>query len=168
MEDATRFTRGVHRAVRRASVAMDWGLADAAVARPVLFVQTIHCLYIFNGKGACLYYREWNRPHSTLADNPSEDRKLLFGLHFSLKKLIEKLSPTPYVATRRVCPRDSARCVCPVVAVAVESRASRQWVGLPQRRQTWWMGPSIPGAAVCLPVAGPVLVLVLPGRRLVR
>jgi hypothetical protein len=59
------------------------------------FVQTIHCLYIFNGKGACLYYREWNRPHSTLADNPSEDRKLLFGLHFSLKKLIEKMSPTP-------------------------------------------------------------------------
>ncbi len=59
--------------------------------------QTIHCLYIFNRKGACLYYREWNRPHSTLADNLSEDRKLLFGLHFSLKKLVEKLSPTPYV-----------------------------------------------------------------------
>ncbi len=63
----------------------------------LLWLQTIHCLYVFNGKGACLYYREWNRPHSTLADNPSEDRKLLFGLHFSLKKLIEKLSPSPYV-----------------------------------------------------------------------
>jgi hypothetical protein len=53
----------------------------------------IYNLYIFNRGGACLYYEEWNRPQNTLADDPEEDRKLMFGLYFSLKELARKLSP---------------------------------------------------------------------------
>ncbi len=75
-------------------------------------LQTIHCLYIFNRRGACLYYREWHRPHSTLSDNPSEDRKLLFGLHFSLKKLVQKLSPLQYVTRTTSCVLRASLSTC--------------------------------------------------------
>ena len=50
--------------------------------------MTIHSLYVFSKDGSCLYYYEWNRPRSTLADAPDEDRKLMFGLVFSLKQLM--------------------------------------------------------------------------------
>eukprot|EP01029_Cantina_marsupialis_P027673 TRINITY_DN773165_c0_g1_i1.p1 TRINITY_DN773165_c0_g1~~TRINITY_DN773165_c0_g1_i1.p1 ORF type:complete len:142 (+),score=15.01 TRINITY_DN773165_c0_g1_i1:34-459(+) len=50
-------------------------------------------LYIFDRKGFCLYYKEWNRPRSTLEENPEEDRKLMFGLIFSLKHLVKQISP---------------------------------------------------------------------------
>ncbi len=57
--------------------------------------MTIHTLYVYDRRGACLYYEEWHRPHSTLGDNSDEDRKLMFGLVFSLKQLAQKLSPSP-------------------------------------------------------------------------
>ncbi len=50
-------------------------------------------LYIFSKTGTCLYYTEWMRPHSTLRDMPDEDRKLMFGLLFSLKQLMNKANP---------------------------------------------------------------------------
>jgi trafficking protein particle complex subunit 1 len=55
----------------------------------------IHCLYIFSKAGSCLFYKEWNRPRNTLADNPDEERKLMFGLLFSLKQLMNKMAPAP-------------------------------------------------------------------------
>ena len=69
----------------------------------------IYCLYIFSRRGTCLYYREWHRPRSTLSDTPSEDRKLMFGLYFSLKQLAQKMSPNPCVILL-FCglPRDTA------------------------------------------------------------
>lgn len=54
----------------------------------------LYTFYIFTRRGACLYYHEWNRPRNTLAGNPEEDRKLMYGLLFSLKQLVNNLSPT--------------------------------------------------------------------------
>ena len=34
-------------------------------------------MYIFNRKGKCLFYREWNRPVNTLHDDPEEGKKLM-------------------------------------------------------------------------------------------
>lgn len=55
----------------------------------------IYNLYIYNRKGKCLYYKEWNRPLNTLADDLDEERKLMFGMLFSLKDLTTKMSPGP-------------------------------------------------------------------------
>ncbi len=49
--------------------------------------------YIFNRSGDCLYYKEWNRPQSNFISDPDEDRKLVFGMLFSLKDLTHKISP---------------------------------------------------------------------------
>lgn len=56
--------------------------------------MTIYSLYVFSKRGSCVYYAEWQRPRNPLADEPSEDRKLMFGLVHSLKNLMNKLSPT--------------------------------------------------------------------------
>lgn len=55
----------------------------------------LYNLYIFNRNGKCLFYREWNRPLNTLADDPDEEKKLVFGMLYSLKDLATKLSPSP-------------------------------------------------------------------------
>ena len=31
--------------------------------------------YIYDRRGKCLYYKEWNRPLNTLADDPQEEKK---------------------------------------------------------------------------------------------
>ena len=41
-----------------------------------------------------MYYKEWNRPLNTLADDIAEERKLMFGMIFSMKDLVNRLSPT--------------------------------------------------------------------------
>ena len=59
----------------------------------------IYNFYVFNRKGKCMYYYEWNRPQNTLSsEDPDEDRKLMFGMLFSLKQLCQKLSPSEAVA----------------------------------------------------------------------
>ena len=60
--------------------------------KPTL-AMTFYNFYIFNRKGVCLFYKEWNRPLYTLQDDPDEDRKLMFGMLFSLKDLTAKMSP---------------------------------------------------------------------------
>ena len=57
--------------------------------------MTFFNFYAFNRKGRCLFYKEWNRPLNTLSDDPDEEKKLVFGMLFSLKDLSAKLSPTP-------------------------------------------------------------------------
>ena len=50
--------------------------------------------YIFNRRGACLYYREWNRPYNSFAlDDQDEERKLVFGMLFSIKELVSRMKP---------------------------------------------------------------------------
>ncbi len=60
---------------------------------PVFLTMTIFNLYIFTKRGSCIYYKEWLRPVNTLQDE-GEDQKLMFGLLFSLKQLMNKMNPT--------------------------------------------------------------------------
>jgi len=55
--------------------------------------MVLHTLYIFTRRGVCLYYKDYNRPRNTLAETPEEDKKLMYGLLFSLKQLVNNLSP---------------------------------------------------------------------------
>ena len=52
----------------------------------------IYNFYLYDRRGNCLFYREWSRPFNSLADNPDEDKRLVYGLLFSLKSSIQKLS----------------------------------------------------------------------------
>eukprot|EP01035_Chromulina_nebulosa_P018421 gene18421-24125_t len=62
----------------------------------------IYNFYIYNGKGKCLYYKQWNRPLNTLADDPDEDKKLMYGMLFSLKDLASKLAPTNAIGSDNI------------------------------------------------------------------
>lgn len=59
----------------------------------------IYSFTIFNRSGRCLFEKEWvkvaltNEP-SELEDLGQERKRLMFGLIFSLKELIKKVSPT--------------------------------------------------------------------------
>eukprot|EP00301_Raphidiophrys_heterophryoidea_P017455 c2745_g1_i1.p1 GENE.c2745_g1_i1~~c2745_g1_i1.p1 ORF type:complete len:159 (+),score=23.44 c2745_g1_i1:52-477(+) len=56
--------------------------------------MTIFNMYIFNRHGVCLYYEEWRRRQQSTQE-PAEDQKLMFGMLFSLKQFVSKLSPDP-------------------------------------------------------------------------
>uniref|UniRef100_A0A7S2RBL8 Trafficking protein particle complex subunit n=1 Tax=Rhizochromulina marina TaxID=1034831 RepID=A0A7S2RBL8_9STRA len=54
----------------------------------------IYNLYIFNRKGVCLYYREWKRPFNSFPpDDQDEERKLVFGMLFSIKEMVSRMTP---------------------------------------------------------------------------
>jgi len=59
-------------------------------------------LYIFDRKGTCLYFREWQRqgkPIRTAVD--LGEARLMYGLLYSMKKFVDRLSPTkPLVGLR--------------------------------------------------------------------
>lgn len=56
--------------------------------------MVIHNLYIFNRKGHCLYYREWQKPSSPHRANDEEKQRLVFGSLYSLNELIMKMAST--------------------------------------------------------------------------
>jgi hypothetical protein len=62
--------------------------------------MTVFNLYVFSRAGDCLFYTEWFRPVNTLRDLPDEDRKLMYGLLFSLKQLMNKANPVPCGSAR--------------------------------------------------------------------
>lgn len=50
-------------------------------------------MYIFNRRGDCLFYREWDRKLNTLGDDPSEERRLMFGMLAATNELMRQFSP---------------------------------------------------------------------------
>ncbi|TYZ60071.1 hypothetical protein PybrP1_008741 [[Pythium] brassicae (nom. inval.)] len=57
----------------------------------------IYSLHIYTRAGACLYQEKWNAGATRAVSyaDPDEEKRLLFGLLFSLKEFVFKLAPAP-------------------------------------------------------------------------
>ena len=53
----------------------------------------VYCLYIFSRKGVCLFYKDYGRPAPPKPAKLAQEFKLMFGFLFSLKQLVQKMSP---------------------------------------------------------------------------
>jgi hypothetical protein len=54
----------------------------------------IFSIYIYTRSGACLYHEKYQVGKTINYSDPEEEKRLLFGLIFSLKEFVQKVSPT--------------------------------------------------------------------------
>ncbi|KAI9995797.1 hypothetical protein PInf_012865 [Phytophthora infestans] len=61
----------------------------------------IFSFYIYTRRGSCLYQEKWNvfGGKSVTYSDPEEEKRLLFGLLFSLKEFVGKIAPTTTTQT---------------------------------------------------------------------
>ncbi|KAL4169723.1 hypothetical protein KRP22_010639 [Phytophthora ramorum] len=61
----------------------------------------IYSFYIYTRNGACLYQEKWNvtAGKSVTYSDPEEEKRLLFGLLFSLKEFVGKMAPATAAQT---------------------------------------------------------------------
>jgi hypothetical protein len=78
----------------------------------------IYNLYVFNRSGTCLFQREWNKQRSA-----HDDRRLVFGLLFSLKHFSRSLLPTGCVIT-------AAAAAAAAAVIALSTAARRHTEGV--------------------------------------
>ena len=61
----------------------------------------IHFPLFFSPKGQCLFYQEWEETKITHSEHPEEDKRLVFGMLFSFKAMVDSLSPSPSLSGYR-------------------------------------------------------------------
>ena len=60
--------------------------------------EMIYSLSVFNRKGVCVFYWEWNKPPSE-AQKVAEDQHLLYGMLYSMKLFVAQMAPPEAAAT---------------------------------------------------------------------
>ena len=55
--------------------------------------MTIHTIYIFDRAGSCIFYKEWSRTKKSGLPQ-DEEFKLMYGMIFSIKSFVQRMSPT--------------------------------------------------------------------------
>ncbi|RLN79458.1 hypothetical protein BBJ28_00023834, partial [Nothophytophthora sp. Chile5] len=75
----------------------------------------IYSFYIYTRNGSCLYQEKWSSAGSKtmMYSDPEEEKRLLFGLLFSLKEFVLKIAPAPSTQQQLVGGSDAYGAVDP-------------------------------------------------------